>query len=324
MNLDAIIDTYVSHKRSLGMRFESPSKTLKAFSRAMGPVDADEIDQQAVLGFLNRSHVVTTSWHVKYYAVNALFRFAIRRGLVAASPMPFLTPKRPAYARPYVYSVEELRHLLEAAASLDAHHPKTGQRAGIPAETFRTLILLLYGTGMRVSEALSLTVDDVDLPAKCLVVRNTKFFKTRLLPIGPNLASTLVAYAEKRVMLSGRLATKTMATAFFLGRRGRVIGRHTAERYFRIIRDRIGLKRRDGAYFQPRLHDLRHTFAVHRLTAWYRSGADVQRLLPQLSTYLGHLGLAETQHYLSMTPELLREASSRFESYAALEVSHGR
>ena len=113
-----------------------------------------------------------------------------------------------------------------------------------------------------------------------------------------------------------------MAAAFFLGRRGRAIGRQTAERYFRIIRDRIGLKRRDGAYFQPRLHDLRHTFAVHRLVAWYRSGADVQRLLPQLSTYLGHVGLAETQHYLSMTPELLREASRRFESYACLEVSH--
>ena len=165
----------------------------------------------------------------------------------------------------------------------------------------------------------SLTIDDVDLPANCLVVRNTKFFKTRLLPIGPKLASTLRVYAEIASLLSGRLRRRH---AFFLGGGGRAISRHTAERYFRILRDRIGLKRRDGAYFQPRLHDLRHTFAVHRLVAWYRSGADVQRLLPKLSTYLGHLGLAETQHYLSMTPELLREASRRFESYARPEVSH--
>jgi site-specific recombinase XerD len=87
-----------------------------------------------------------------------------------------------------------------------------------------------------------------------------------------------------------------------------------------MVRSHLGLRREDGAYFQPRLHDLRHTFAVHRLVAWYRQGADVQLLLPKLSTYLGHIGLAETQHYLTMTPDLLREAGRRFESYAAVEV----
>ena len=80
------------------------------------------------------------------------------------------------------------------------------------------------------------------------------------------------------------------------------------------------MRRHDGAYFQPRLHDLRHSFAVHRLVAWYRQGADVQLLLPKLSTYLGHIHLAETQHYLTMTPDLLCEAGRRFESYAALEA----
>lgn len=100
-----------------------------------------------------------------------------------------------------------------------------------------------------------------------------------------------------------------------LRRRGIAISRYAAERYFRILRSRVGIERRDGAYFQPRLHDLRHTFAVHRLVAWYREGADVQLLLPRLSTYLGHISLAETQHYLTMTPDLLREAGRRFESY---------
>jgi len=80
------------------------------------------------------------------------------------------------------------------------------------------------------------------------------------------------------------------------------------------------MRRQDGAYFQPRLHDLRHTFAVHRLVAWYRQGADVQLLLPKLSTHLGHIGLAETQHYLTMTPDLLREAGQRFETYVNLEA----
>jgi integrase/recombinase XerD len=95
---------------------------------------------------------------------------------------------------------------------------------------------------------------------------------------------------------------------------------YTAERYFRILRSRIGIRRSDRAYFQPRLHDLRHSFAVHRLVAWYRQGADVQLLLPKLSTYLGHISLAETQHYLTMTPDLLREAGRRFETYVGAEV----
>jgi site-specific recombinase XerD len=302
------------------MRFTSPAKVLRAFQRAVGPIDADQIDHETVRAFLNRSPL-SSSWHTKYYALHALFRFALQRGLVAASPMPYLIPKRPAYATPYIYSPEELRQLLDATATLDVHYPKNGQRPGMQPETLRTVILLLYGAGLRLSEALSLTTDDVDLAAQCLVVRNTKFFKTRLLPIGPKLTSTLARYADHRIALARRPVT---APVFFLDRYGAAISRQTAERYFRIIRDRIGLKRRDSAYFQPRLHDLRHTFAVHRLVAWYRSGADVQRLLPQLSTYLGHLGLAETQHYLSMTPELLREASGRFEKYAGREVDHGQ
>ena len=266
---------------------------------------------------MNRSGL-TATWHTRYYALNGFFRFAMQRGLLEASPMLYRIPKRPAYATPYIYSPEELRRLLDETATLDVRLGN-GQRPGMQPQTLRTLILLLYGTGLRLSEALSLTTDDVDLCAKSLMVRNTKFFKTRLLPIGPQLASILGVHADHRIALARRVPT---TIAFFLDRWGSAIARYTAERYFRIIRDRIGLKRRDGAYFQPRLHDLRHTFAVHRLVAWYRSGADVQRLLPQLSTYLGHVGLAETQHYLTMTPELLREASRRFESYANLEVIH--
>lgn len=318
MNLAEIIDNYVAHMRSLGMRFDSSAKLLRGFLLAVGAIEAAQIDEETVRAYLNRTPV-TSSWHTKYYLLNRLFRFAIQRGLIEASPMPYLVPKRPAYAKPYIYSPEELRRLLDATAMLDVHYPKNGARPGIQPETFRTLILLLYGAGLRLSEALSLTTDDVDLSAKCLVVRNTKFFKTRLLPIGPKLASALALYAEHRVVLARRLPA---TIAFFLDRHGKAISRQTAERYFRVIRDRIGLKRRDGAYFQPRLHDLRATFAVHRLVTWYRSGANVQRLLPQLSTYLGHVGLAETQHYLTMTPELLREASRRFESYASLEVGH--
>lgn len=106
MTLAQLIETYVSHQRSLGRRFESAAKIFRMFDRAMKPVDVAAIDQDTVRAFLNRSPL-SSSWHTKYYALHGLFRFAVQRGLLAASPMPYLIPKRPAYATPYVYAPEE-------------------------------------------------------------------------------------------------------------------------------------------------------------------------------------------------------------------------
>lgn len=317
MKLAHVVEDYVTLKRSTGLRFMAAATILKAFARAAGPIDVNDVDQKVVLTFLNGSRPITSTWHLKHYTLAGLFRFAMQRGLISTLPLPQLVPKRPAYAKPYIYTADELRRLLDATEVMDVRHPTSGRRASIPALTFQTLILLLYGAGLRLSEALALSVDDVDLSANLLVVRITKFFKTRLLPIGPNFSSALGLYAEKRLALVDRPPS---GDAFLLRRRGIPISRYAAERYFRSLCNRLGIERRDGAYFQPRLHDLRHTFAVHRLVAWYRQGADVQLLLPRLSTYLGHVSLDKTQHYLTMTPELLREAGRRFESYANVEV----
>ena len=318
MKLAQVVEDYVAWKRSLGFRFRTAGKILGTFARAAGPVDILDVSEQVVAGFLKRPKPpIRTSWHTKYYALVGLVRFALQRGLLSTSPLPFFVPKRPEYATPYIYSTDELRRILDGSKILDARNRKSGQAASIAPLTFRTLILVLYGAGLRLSEALALTVDDVDLSASTLVVRNSKFFKTRLLPIGPQLSSTLRHYADNRLRL---LSRPPSANTFFLRRQGTAISGQLAERYFRMVRSYLGMRREDGAYFQPRLHDLRHTFAVHRLVAWYRQGADVQLLLPKLSTYLGHIGLAETQHYLTMTPELLREAGRRFESYATLEA----
>ena len=300
MNLAELIDSYVAHKRSLGMRFDASAKLLRTFQCAVGPLEVEQIDQHRVRAFLDRSRL-RASWHTKYYALVGLVRFALQRGLLSTSPLPFFVPKRPEYATPYIYSTDELRRILEGSEILDARNRKSGRAASVAPLSFRTLILVLYGAGLRLSEALALTVDDVDLSAGTLVVRNSKFFKTRLLPIGPKLSAALRHYAEKRLAL---LSRPPSANAFFLRRQGTAISGQLAERYFRMVRSHLGMRREDGAYFQPRLHDLRHTFAVHRLVAWYRQGADVQLLLPKLSTYLGHIGLAETQHHLTMTPAL--------------------
>jgi site-specific recombinase XerD len=163
-----------------------------------------------------------------------------------------------------------------------------------------------------------LSVADVDLANSLLTIRDTKFFKSRLVPIGADLTKVLSDYAR------WRSATHPLAKAthFFVGRHDKPLHPWTLQNAFERLREYAGVRRTDGTRFQPRLHDLRHTFAVHRLTEWYRQGADVQRLVYHLSVYLGHARLDHTQVYLTMTPELLQQAGARFERYARQEDDH--
>ena len=185
--------------------------------------------------------------------------------------------------------------------------------------TFRVLLLLLYGTGMRVGEALRLSLRDADLHSRVLTIRDTKFFKSRLVPLGPRLTGELVAYLKRRSTLP---TPRLEDSAFFSSSTGRAIPYQHVITLFQRVRTAAGIRRDEGSSYPPRLHDLRHTAAVHRIIAWYRDGTDVQHLLPQLATYLGHKDLRGTQHYLSMTPELLEQAGIRFESYADPEGRH--
>jgi integrase/recombinase XerD len=231
-------------------------------------------------------------------------------GLVVASPLPLVIPKRPPAFQPYIYSQIELRRLLDSTASYQRH------RGRLDPFMVRSLLLLMYGAALRTSEALSLTIADVDLASAVLTVRDSKFFKSRLVPLGDRTVQVLADYAKRR----GSCAqSKETDTPFFLGRNAKRVNISTLENAFQQIRAHAGLRREGGPRCQPRLHDLRHTSAVHRLTTWYREGKDVQKLLPQLSVYMGHTYLAATQVYLTMTPELLHEASLRFERYATPE-----
>lgn len=163
--------------------------------------------------------------------------------------------------------------------------------------------------GLRISEALKLESGDVDLHAAVLCVRQSKFFKTRLVPIGPKWAQVLESYSQQRPVCRGH-------RYFFCADKGTPVSRSTIERVFGKLRLAADVKRTDGGRLQPRLHDLRHTAAVHRLVAWYRQGTDVQFLLVQLSAYLGHVDIAATQKYLTLTPDLRQQASARFARYA--------
>jgi integrase/recombinase XerD len=310
MKLSQVVAAYVAHRQAMGMRFHTEARILRSFSRLSEDVTMQEITAEQLLAFLVGTGPITRYWERKHSALGGLYRFAVARGYVDHSPLPRTVPQPAQAFVPYIYSHEELRRLLDAVAAND--HP----RCRIDPDTFRAILLLLYGAGLRISEALALTLTDVDLDAGVLCIRESKFYKSRLVPIGDDLLRILAPYAARRRQHAGA------ASPFFVSRGGSAVTRQNAEMAFCRLRVLANVVREAAdARHQPRLHDLRHAFAVHRLVSWYRDGADVQRLLPKLSTYLGHVHIVGTQRYLTLTPELLRQASLRFERYA-MEPSH--
>jgi integrase/recombinase XerD len=267
--------------------------------------DADlaDVSIQHVQAFLAGTGPITSTWHTKHTILPTFYRYAVNRGFVTVSPLPTTVPKRPARFVPYIYSHDELRRLVRSVDSV-----RRRSDCCLEPITMRTILVLLYGAGLRIQEALDLNGSDVDLNGSRLTIHQTKFSKTRLVPIGSQLRQALTLYAKTRTVESG--------APFFTMRDGKRIRREVVQEYFRILCRSEHICRNGGAGQQPRLHDLRHTFAVHRLTSWYQKGEDVQKLLPHLSTYLGHVDIASTQVYLSMTPELLSEAGNQFERYA--------
>jgi site-specific recombinase XerD len=168
----------------------------------------------------------------------------------------------------------------------------------------------LYGAALRRGEARRLKIADVDLSQSLIHVRGTKFFKTRIVPLSASLNAVVTAFIAKRRV------DCLESNSLFSKRDGTDLTDSALSAAFQRLRTIAGIQRDGGARNQPRMHDLRHSAAVHRVIAWYRCGADLNDLLPKLATYLGHKNLSGTQRYLTMNQELLAEASRRFEAFA--------
>jgi site-specific recombinase XerD len=169
MKLSELAAKYIAHKQSMGMRFCTEARTLKSFCRSMGDIAMTEVQEDRVHAYIAGSGPVTRFWHRKHVVLLGFYRFAIARGYVTISPLPTIVPKPPRAFVPHIYSHDELRRLIEAAAFCD------NPRSKIEADTCRTLILLLYGGGLRISEALALTLADVIFRPVSFTFRRANF-----------------------------------------------------------------------------------------------------------------------------------------------------
>ena len=309
MTLRESVERYVAWQRSHGAKFRSGAQALDAFCRLVGEDrDCDTVDEDEVRRFLAGKGTLTRTRAVKYGTLAGFYRFALSRGHVSRDPMPprEAEPRPPEVAPPFIFTHEDLRRLFKAAGSGRRRCPK------LDAETFRTFLLILYGAGLRSGEARRLTMADVDPGFAALAVNESKFYKSRIVPVGADLAGELRRYAAVRAQ---RPLREGMASTFLACRDGSPLGRAVVRSAFHATLRAAGMDTGRPGCRAPCLHSLRHSFATNRLASWYREGADVQKLLPALSTYLGHGSVAATQVYISMTPELLDGAGRRFERY---------
>jgi integrase len=309
---DALTE-YLATRRALGTQLGWPESSLRRFVDFAEAESAEFITTEIALRWAVQSVGVQRATHAR--------RLGIVRGFAAwlqatdtrtQVPPQRLLPggqRRPA---PHIYTDHEIAHLMTAAGRL---HSASGLR---PA-TFRTLLGLLAATGLRPGEALTLDVADVDLVSGILAVRESKFDKSRFVPLDESARAALAAYAEFRDTARPCRSTP----AFFVTARGSRLHPCAARRTFAKLCQTVGLRprlhaRRSGR--GPRLQDIRHTFATRRLVEWYRAGLDVDRLMPRLATYLGHVRVAETYWYIQAVPELLRLVTERLEAAARGDV----
>jgi site-specific recombinase XerD len=302
MTLSQAVRLYIERKQAAGMRFTGPANTLHSFLRCCGDIDLHRIQAGRVVTFLGGSSVMPNTWNSKLGTLRAFLDYWVARGRLKSSTLPRLARKTAPSFVPYIYSKSDLRALIQAI-------PRRRIDCVMSGATFRTLLLFLYGTGVRLGEALRLRLMDVNLTLGLVTVRDTKFYKTRLVPLGSDVQKLM----RQHVRQSTRQHDDHRR--LFQTKRGDPLTNAIVYRSFCRVRRVAGIGRSDNSSCQPRLHDLRHTFAVHRVTEWYKEKKDLQRLLPALSTYLGHVNLNGTQRYLTMTPELLQLASHRFERY---------
>ncbi len=309
--LGAYMERYLALYRSQGRTYRAEEAILCRFDRFLGSYSdppPTALSDSVLTQWLGLFAEARPQHRYKTFTVIRQFCVYLRRFHPDAYlPDPSLTPPPPGPFFPHIYSRPEIDALLRAARQLEA-----SASSPLRPHIFYLLIMLLYTTGMRLGEALRLRLGDIDWKNQSRFIRQTKFFKSRLVP----LSSSVMKKLEDYLRLHQR-SKASMSPDSFIFQNPHQKGPYSnsaIQEPFRRMLKRLGLKLTQG-HRGPHIHDLRHTFAVHRLEEWYQRGCDVQSRIGLLSTYLGHVGIASTQRYLTMTTELLQQASQRFNQY---------
>jgi integrase/recombinase XerD len=294
---------YLALRRALGFKLQTTESTLRQFVHFAEREGALWITTDLALRWATQPQGVQPAhWATRLGMVRGLAQYCRALDTRTEVPPHGLLPYRYRRQPPYIYNEQEITHLLTAARHL-------ASVTGLRPATYTTFLGLLAVTGMRLSEALHLDRTDVEIPHGSLTIRQTKFGKTRCLPLHPSTREALHQYARFRDQLWSRPSTMR----FFLSERGIPLTAWSVQRTFVQLSHQIGLRRATDRC-GPRLHDLRHSFAVRTLLHWYRTGADVEQRMPILSAYLGHAHVNDTFWYLSATPELFREVTRHLDT----------
>ena len=300
----AQLEDFVSLKRAMGLRYEAAVGLLQRFDRFVSSQrpTIDIITPELVDAWLaSGCHLNPKTQKKRLGVVRQFCLYLTRFRSDIYVPDRTLVPVHVPVFKAYVYSPNEYRTLLKAALALPS------PRSTLLPVTLYTVLLLLYATGLRVGEALRLRLRDVNLEAATILIHETKFGKSRVVPFAPVLGEALRTYLKERLV-----ATTGLDAPLFINYEGRPYSVDKFSEVFRTLLPAAGITRVPGKR-GPRVYDIRHTFALTRVLKWYREGADLQSKLPLLATYMGHVDVLSTQVYLTSTVELLREASSRFE-----------
>lgn len=296
--LGRALAAYLRTRRALGFKLKREGELLPQFVAYLDERGASFVTTAAAIAWAAQPRDAAPAWWTQRLVVVRGFAKYLQT-IEPRTEVPELDhlPHQRARSAPYVYSTADVTALLSATDTL---------RSPLKATTYKTLLGLLAVTGMRVGEAVALDEHDIDRRRATLVIRKTKFDKSREVPLHASTVEALDRYRRER----DRLATRRRSSSFFISTVGkRLIYNNVHETFLHLVYA-AGLGKRDP---RPTIHDLRHTFAIQTVLGWYRDDLDVEARLPMLSTYLGHVGPSSTYWYLTAVPELLEAATIRLE-----------
>lgn len=304
----SLAEDYLTERRALGFDLRIPGEQIAAFARFVDEAGhAGPLTNRITLDWVQgqAKHAKPFSWARRLDVLRPFARYLARLDPATEFPQAAIFGRSHRRLAPHIYSEQEICDLLAAARRLAPH-------GGLRPATYETIFGLIAATGLRLSEALHLRCGDVDLDQGVLTVRNTKFRKSRHVPMHP----TVVAALNRYMMVRGRHGATNRDSLLFLSSSGGLLPKRTIHWVFQQLRGELGLTAR-GAYAQARIHDLRHTFICRRVQLWHEHGADIGNAMAALSTYVGHAKVSDTYWYLTGVPDLMAIAGKRFEFFAA-------